>query len=57
MLRAELIRIEEEEHVLVVVLHHITSDGWSRSILVKEVAELYAAFKEGRIIKLEPLSI
>ena len=57
MLRAELIRIAEEEHVVVVTLHHIASDGWSRSILVKEVAELYAAFEENRPINLQPLPV
>ena len=57
MLRAELIRIAEEEHVLVVTFHHIASDGWSRSILVKEVAELYAAFEENRPINLQPLPV
>ena len=57
MLRAELIRIEEEYHVLIVVLHHIASDGWSRSILVKEVAELYAAYDEKRSANLPSLPV
>ncbi|MEJ6982618.1 condensation domain-containing protein, partial [Pedobacter sp. P351] len=43
MLRAHLIHLEEEEHILVVTLHHIASDGWSRSILVQELVELYAS--------------
>jgi NRPS condensation-like uncharacterized protein len=57
MLRATLIALSEEDHVLVVTLHHVASDGWSRSILVKEVAELYGAFEENRPINLQPLPI
>ncbi|MEJ7558100.1 MAG: non-ribosomal peptide synthase/polyketide synthase [Pedobacter sp.] len=48
MLRAELISQAAEEHLLVVTMHHIASDGWSRSVLVKEVAELYRSYVEGR---------
>ncbi|WP_297823662.1 non-ribosomal peptide synthetase [Segetibacter sp.] len=57
MLRAHLIVMQEEEHVLVVTLHHIASDGWSRSILVGELAELYASTTEGREAKLIPLPV
>ncbi|MDQ6815235.1 MAG: condensation domain-containing protein, partial [Bacteroidota bacterium] len=48
MLRAALITIGEQEYVLVLTVHHIASDGWSTSILVKEVVELYSAFEDGR---------
>ncbi|MEO5648085.1 MAG: condensation domain-containing protein, partial [Chitinophagaceae bacterium] len=48
MLRAELIRIDDDHHLLVVTLHHIVSDAWSRSILVKEVVELYNSFTLNR---------
>lgn len=48
MLRAELIRLSDEEHVLLVMLHHIAFDGWSVSILVRELAELYRAGHAGR---------
>ncbi|MBZ4414853.1 non-ribosomal peptide synthetase, partial [Myxococcus sp. XM-1-1-1] len=41
-------RLSEEEHVLVVVLHHIVSDGWSTGLLVREVAALYGAYAEGK---------
>ncbi len=57
MLRAELIGISEQEHVLVVTLHHIASDGWSTSIIINELVELYQSFEEGTIAQLEPLSI
>jgi amino acid adenylation domain-containing protein len=57
MLRAHLIRLEAEEQVLVVTLHHIASDGWSRSILVGELVELYASFTQGRKADLPNLSV
>ena len=37
MLRAALIQLDEQDHLLVVTMHHIASDGWSISIIVKEV--------------------
>ncbi|MEO7583968.1 MAG: amino acid adenylation domain-containing protein [Ferruginibacter sp.] len=57
MLRANLVTLNEQENVLVVTLHHIASDGWSRSIMVKEVVELYTAFEENRAPHLAPLPI
>ncbi|HKH45888.1 MAG TPA: amino acid adenylation domain-containing protein, partial [Thermoanaerobaculia bacterium] len=47
LLRAGLLRLDETEHVLLVVLHHIVSDGWSMGVLVREVTALYAAFAAG----------
>ena len=57
MLRAELIETGQEEHVLVVTTHHIASDGWSTSILVKEVMELYTAHTSGHTAQLPDLPI
>ena len=57
MLRATLLQLQEDEYVLVAVMHHIASDGWSTSVLVKEVVEFYASFQEGRIAQLQPLSL
>ncbi len=57
MLRAALIKLDGEQHILVVTMHHLVSDGWSTSILVREVVELYEAFAEGRTPKLLPLNI
>ncbi|NMO18674.1 non-ribosomal peptide synthase/polyketide synthase, partial [Pyxidicoccus fallax] len=48
LLRTSLLRIGEQEHVLVLVMHHIVSDGWSMGVLVREVAALYEAFSLGR---------
>ncbi|HEX8275245.1 MAG TPA: non-ribosomal peptide synthase/polyketide synthase [Longimicrobiaceae bacterium] len=48
LLRAALLRLDEEEWVLLFAMHHVASDGWSVGVLVREVGELYAAFAEGR---------
>ncbi|RKH54663.1 amino acid adenylation domain-containing protein, partial [Corallococcus llansteffanensis] len=47
LVRALLLRLAQEEHVLVLTLHHIVSDGWSMGVLVREVAALYEAFRQG----------
>ncbi|WP_332728251.1 amino acid adenylation domain-containing protein [Pseudomonas sp. ESBL9] len=57
MLRARLIKLEEEEHILLVTMHHIASDGWSISILIKEFSALYDAFARGQENPLPPLEI
>ncbi|MEO7585840.1 MAG: amino acid adenylation domain-containing protein, partial [Ferruginibacter sp.] len=57
MLRADLVALKKDEHVLVATMHHIASDGWSLPIIVNEVAELYASYVEGRDALLVPLKI
>ena len=57
MLRGDLIRTGEAEHVLVGTMHHIISDGWSVPVLVKELAELYNAFTAGRDYRLPDLPV
>jgi amino acid adenylation domain-containing protein len=57
MLRATLITLSKEENLLVVTMHHIASDGWSASILVKEVVELYKAYEAGHDANLPVLDI
>src|SRR5205814_332422 len=57
LLRAALVRMGPDDHVLLAVLHHIASDGWSRGILFRELAELYAAEREGRAPTLPKLAI
>jgi hypothetical protein len=46
LLRAKLLRLEEEEHVLLLTMHHIVSDGWSQGVLVGELSALYEAFAD-----------
>ncbi|HEX5720085.1 MAG TPA: amino acid adenylation domain-containing protein, partial [Thermoanaerobaculia bacterium] len=57
LLRAILVRRSGGDHRLVVVLHHIVADGWSRGILLREVGELYGAAREGRAPRLPELPI
>ena len=57
LLRAMLLRVSEQEHVLVLVMHHIVSDGWSMGVLVREVAALYEAFSQGRPSPLPELAV
>jgi hypothetical protein len=44
LLRAILLRLDDEDHVLVLTMHHIASDGWSMGILSRELGVLYRAF-------------
>jgi amino acid adenylation domain-containing protein len=57
LLRAKLLRLGHEDHILILVMHHIITDGWSMSVLFKEVGELYASFAAGRKPKLPELSL
>ncbi|HEX6901809.1 MAG TPA: non-ribosomal peptide synthase/polyketide synthase, partial [Thermoanaerobaculia bacterium] len=57
LMRALLLRVAPEEHALVVVQHHIASDGWSLGVLVREVGALYPAFLEGRPSPLPELPV
>ena len=44
LLRAKLLRLTQQEHMLLLVMHHIISDGWSIGIFIQELAEIYKAF-------------
>ena len=44
MLRTTLIRLTQDEHILLVVMHHIASDAWSRGLLNQEISKLYNCF-------------
>ena len=50
VMRAALFRIEDEEHVFVLVLHHIVCDGPSIAILLEELALFYGGFAKGVVI-------
>ncbi|HVF48580.1 MAG TPA: amino acid adenylation domain-containing protein, partial [Pyrinomonadaceae bacterium] len=47
-LRARLLRLSAEEHVLLLTMHHIVSDGWSVGVMVRELASLYEAYASGK---------
>ncbi|MCP4663349.1 MAG: hypothetical protein GY856_48775, partial [bacterium] len=46
LVRIRVLRLGEAEHMLLVTLHHIVSDGWSIGVLIREVAVLYKAFSD-----------
>ncbi len=57
LLRAVLVRTGEQTHILVLVMHHIITDGWSISILFRELTQCYADLSNDRIPNLPALSI
>ncbi|MFW6012335.1 MAG: condensation domain-containing protein, partial [bacterium] len=56
-LRVLLLRLDHRDHVLVVVVHHILTDGSSRNLLVRELVAHYGAFASGSPSPLPPLSL
>jgi hypothetical protein len=48
LLRVRLLKLDEEEHLLLLTMHHIVSDGWSMEVFVRELTTLYNAFSENR---------
>ncbi|HEV2734193.1 MAG TPA: amino acid adenylation domain-containing protein [Longimicrobiaceae bacterium] len=55
--RALLLRLGEEEHALLLAMHHIVSDGWSMGILFRELSALYDAFSRGEPSPLPELRV
>jgi amino acid adenylation domain-containing protein/thioester reductase-like protein len=57
LLRVRLLQLSADQHVLLVTMHHIISDGWSIGVLTRELAEMYSACRDGRAPGLEPLPV
>ncbi|NPC80488.1 amino acid adenylation domain-containing protein, partial [Pyxidicoccus fallax] len=57
LLRAVLYRQTEREHLLLLNLHHIVSDGWTMGVLVRELGVLYPALAAGQPVALPPLPL
>ncbi|UQV46661.1 amino acid adenylation domain-containing protein [Janthinobacterium lividum] len=57
LIRASLVCMGEQEHVLLMTMHHIVSDGWSMGVLLNEVSALYGAYVQGRADPLPTLAI
>ncbi len=55
--RCHLVQLEEDKHILIMVHHHIISDGWSMDIFRKEWCALYNAYSSGSAPQLTPLRI
>ncbi|MDQ3403217.1 MAG: amino acid adenylation domain-containing protein, partial [Actinomycetota bacterium] len=56
-LRAHLLRVADDEHVLLLVLHHIAGDGWSMAPLARDFSLAYQARVDGREPTFEPLPV
>jgi len=48
LLRIRLLKLGAEDHVALMCMHHIISDGWSMKVLTRELAQLYRAYAEGQ---------
>jgi amino acid adenylation domain-containing protein len=57
LIRARLLRIAPSEHWLLIVWHHIVTDGWSSGVLTRELSTLYSAFRRGEPSQLPPLAV
>jgi amino acid adenylation domain-containing protein len=57
LVRAKLIRLDDHLHGLVVVMHHLVSDGWSMDVFTREIAVLYGAARQGLPSPLPALDI
>ena len=57
LFRMRLLRLSEQEHLLILVMHHIISDAWSIDVLVRELSGLYETFVHGEVSPLPDLSI
>jgi len=57
LLRACLVKAGEQEHVFVLTLHHIVTEGWAMDIFARELSALYEAFIDDRESPLAPLPV
>ncbi|MBD2414279.1 non-ribosomal peptide synthetase [Nostoc calcicola FACHB-389] len=57
LFRAKLLHLAQQEHILLLQMHHIISDGWSTEVLLQEIALLYKAFLNKTASPLPEISI
>ena len=57
LIRTTPLELDKQDHVLLLVMHHILTDGWSMGVFNKELADLYQAYKMGLESPLEKLPI
>ncbi|GAB1543385.1 hypothetical protein NUACC21_60590 [Scytonema sp. NUACC21] len=57
LLRAKLLRLDKDDYVLLLTMHHIVCDGWSVKVLIRELTALYEAFAAGKPSPLPKLPI
>jgi amino acid adenylation domain-containing protein/non-ribosomal peptide synthase protein (TIGR01720 family) len=57
LLWVTLVRLDDEDHQLLVTMHHIIADGWSLNVLIDEFSRLYAAASQGQTLELPALAL
>ncbi|HEX7774830.1 MAG TPA: condensation domain-containing protein, partial [Pyrinomonadaceae bacterium] len=57
MLRGMLLKLDEDDHIVLLTMHHVISDAWSTGVLIREIATLYSAFVKGEASPLAELPI
>ena len=57
LLRTKLLKLADLDHVLILTMHHIISDGWSISVFIREIAAIYSALVNGQQPRLDALEI
>lgn len=57
LVRWKLLRLENGEHILLVSMHHIISDGWSTGIIAEETSKYYDEFSQGAAARLPDLAV
>ena len=57
LIRGQLLQVAEDEHILLITMHHIVSDEWSMGIFLNELNTLYGAFRQGQADPLPELEV
>ena len=57
LIRFKLLRVNTEEHILILTVHHIVFDGWSTGVLISELSMLYTAYANGNVSPLPDLPV
>ncbi len=57
LFRIKILKLDEKNHVLLLTMHHIISDGWSMGVFIQEIAETYRALEQNRDPNLPPLNL
>ncbi|HEX6911205.1 MAG TPA: amino acid adenylation domain-containing protein, partial [Longimicrobium sp.] len=57
LVRARLLRMAPQRHVLLLVMHHVIGDGWSRGVMIREISALYTALVTGEPATLPALPV
>ena len=57
LIRVVVMQVGEKEHVVVITMHHIVTDGWSQRLFFKELTQAYEEYGEGRRLGLQEVEI